>query len=88
MRLPRTDPHLRPEPIPEPVAEPRARVPEHPCRIASLHEHARVPLVLGNDSLGVARAVLVDVGDGSGEGRDSSHGEGWGEVLRVVGFGS
>jgi hypothetical protein len=32
--------------------------------------------------------VLVDVGDGSGEGRDSSHGEGWGEVLRVVGFGS
>jgi hypothetical protein len=84
---PRADPHLRTEPIAKTVREARARVHEHSRRVDAVHEGVADGGRLGDDAVGMVRAVLVDVGDGGGEGGHGAHGERKREVFGRVGFG-
>ena len=81
------DPHLGAEPIAESVRKARARVDEHARRVDAAHERAAGLGRLGDDTVGVVRAVLVDVRDGGREGGHGAHGEREREVLGRVGFG-
>ena len=81
----RADAHLGAKAISEAVGEARARVDEHARRVDAAYERACGVGRLGDDAVGVVRAVLVDVRDGGAEGRHGAHGEGEREVLgRVV----
>ena len=87
MDPPRADPHLGAEAIAKPVCEAGARVHEHAGRVDAAHERAAGSGRLGDDTVGVVRAVLVDVRDGGCEGAHGAHGEREREVLGRVGFG-
>ena len=81
------DPHLGAEAITKSVREARARVHEHAGRVDATHGRAPGRGRLGDDAVGVVRAVLVDVRDGGCEGGHGAHGEHEREVLGHVGFG-
>jgi hypothetical protein len=58
---PGADPHLSTKAIPEAVGEARARVDEYARRVDAADERARCVGGLGDDAVGVVRAVRVDV---------------------------
>jgi len=67
------DPNFGAEAIAETVGEARARVDEDPGRVNAADEGAAGRRGLGNDAVGVVRAVRVDVRDGRGEGGYGEH---------------
>lgn len=86
MRLSRAHSHLRPESVPEPVCEPRTRIHKYSGAVDPSAERLCVGVVLGDDAVGVVGGVVVDVGDGGGEGGDDLDGEVGFEELGVVVF--
>lgn len=74
MRLSRAHSYLRPEAIPEAIGEPRAGIHKHSSAIDPSAERFRIRVVLGNDTVRVVGRMVVDVGDGGGEGGDDFDG--------------
>ena len=75
------DAHLRPQAQTEPVGEPRAGVVEDAGGVHGAEELLGVVGVLGDDDVGVAGAVLVDVVDGLLQAADQLDGAGEAAVL-------
>jgi len=69
------DPHLSTKSVTKTVSEARARVDEHARRIDAADECVDGIGGLGDDAVGVMRAVHVDVRDGEHEGRYGAYGE-------------
>ena len=61
MDPPGANPHLGTKAISEAVGEARARIDEHARRVDAADERARGGGGLGDDAVGVVRAVRVDV---------------------------